>query len=165
MTRLFDLAAEYRQAADKLVDLELPDEVVRDTLESISGPLEAKAGGIAAMVADMEVLADNIRQAERRMAERRRALEARAERVRDFLLNAMLYAGVTRIESPFVSLAVRTNPPAVEINEPGLIPAEFMRQPEPPPPVVDKVAIKAALSSGQDVPGAHLVQRKRLEVR
>jgi hypothetical protein len=52
MSTLFDLAAEYREAADRLAELDLPDEVVHDTLESLSGDLTAKATNIAAMCAN-----------------------------------------------------------------------------------------------------------------
>lgn len=165
MTRLFDLAAEYREAAEKLADLDLPDEVVADTLEGMSGDLTTKATNVAMMVADWTALAASIKDAERRMAERRKAIENRAARVTDFLLNAMLYAGIEKIESPHLRIAVRNNPPAVEIDEPALIPAGFLRDVPPPPPEIDKAAVRAALASGLDVPGARLVQRKRLEVK
>lgn len=165
MTRLFDLAAEYRDTAEKLADLDLPDEVVRDTLEGMSGELTVKATNIAMMVADWRSLIASIKQAEQRMAERRRALEARADRVDDFLLNAMLYAGIEKIESPHLRIAVRNNPPAVAIDEPALVPAGYLRDVPPPPPEIDKAAVKTALASGIDVPGARLIQRKRLEIR
>lgn len=165
MTRLFDLAAEYREAADKLADLELPPEVVRDTLEGMSGDLTVKATNIAMMTADWRALAASIREAERRMAERRRAIEARCDRVEDYLLDAMLFAGIEKIESAHLRIAVRKNPPAVEIDDPTLIPEGYRRDVPPPPPEIDKQAVKAALAAGIDVPGAHLVQRKRIEVR
>jgi hypothetical protein len=60
---------------------------------------------------------------------------------------------------------VRENPAAVEVYEPGLIPQQFMRQPEPPPPSPDKTAIKDALKAGKDVPGCRLTQGKRLDIR
>lgn len=163
--RLFDVAAEYRQAADTLSELDLPDEVVRDTLESLSGDLTTKASNVAMVAANARALAKSIGEAEARMADRRRALLARAERIEDFILNAMLYAGVQKIESPHMRLVVRNNPPAVVIDEPALIPAGYMRDVPAPPPEIDKAAIKAALASGLDVPGAHLVQRKRIEIK
>jgi hypothetical protein len=45
------------------------------------------------------------------------------------------------------------------------VPAEFMKQPEPPPAAPDKTAIKAALKAGTDVPGARLVRGQRLEAK
>jgi hypothetical protein len=165
MTNLFDLAAEYREAAERLAELDLPDEVLRDTLEGLSGDLTAKATNIAAMCANWAALAAQIREAEVRMVERRRALGARTERVRAYLLDAMLYAGIQRIDSPQFALAVRSNPPSVKIDDPRQLPARYLRQPEPPPAEPDKPRIRAALAAGEDVPGARLVHGSRVEIR
>ena len=162
---LYELAHDYRAAAEKLSDLDLPPEVIEDTLESMSGDLEAKATNTAMVVRNLEATAAAIKEAEKQMAERRKAVENRAERVRDFLLANMVVAGIQKIECPYFKLAVRENPPAVEVYEPGLIPAEFMRQPEPPPPAPDKTAIKEAMKAGQDVPGCRLTRGTRLEIK
>lgn len=165
MTALYDIAREYREAAEKLADLDLPPEVLEDTLESLSGDLEAKATNTAFVIRNLEASAAAIKEAEAQMAARRKALENRAARVRDYLLANMLMAGVQKIECPYFRLAVRDNPPAVEVYEPGLIPAEYMRQPDPPPPAPDKTAIKEAMKAGHDVPGCRLTAGKRLEIK
>lgn len=165
MTALFDIAREYREAADKLADLDLPPEAIEDTLESLSGDLEAKAQNTAFVIRNLEASAAAIKEAEAQMAARRKAIENRAARVRDYLLANMMVAGIQKIECPYFRMSVRDNPPAVEIYEPGLIPAEYMRQPEPPPPSPDKTAIKEALRAGVDVPGCKLTIGKRLEIR
>lgn len=165
MTALFDIAREYREAADKLADLDLPPEAIEDTLESLSGDLEAKAQNTAFVIRNLEASAAAIKEAEAQMAARRKAIENRAARVRDYLLANMMVAGIQKIECPYFRMSVRDNPPAVEIYEPGLIPAEYMRQPEPPPPSPDKTAIKEALRAGVDVPGCKLTIGKRLEIK
>jgi hypothetical protein len=162
---LYELAHDYRAAADKLADLELDDQTITDTLESLSGDLEVKATNTAMFIRNIEASAAAIKEAESHMAARRKALENRAARIKDYLLANMMVAGVQKIECPYFKLAVRENPPAVEVYEPGLIPAEFMRQPEPPPPAVDKTAIKEALKAGQEVPGCKLSRGVRLEIK
>lgn len=165
MTALFDIAREYREAADKLADLDLPPEAIEDTLESLSGDLEAKAQNTAFVIRNLEASAAAIKEAEAQMAARRKAIENRAARVRDYLLANMMVAGIQKIECPYFRMSVRDNPPAVEIYEPGLIPAEYMRQPEPPPATPDKTAIKEAMKAGVDVPGCKLTVGKRLEIK
>lgn len=165
MTALYELAHAYKDAADKLSDLDLPPEVIEDTLESLSGDLEVKATNTAMVVRNLEAMAAAIKDAETQMAARRKALENRAARVRDYLLSNMMVAGISKIECPYFKLAVRDNPPAVEVYQPEMIPAQYMKQPEPPPPAPDKTAIKEALKAGQDVPGCRLTQGKRLEIR
>jgi hypothetical protein len=162
---LYQIAAEYRAAADQLADLDLPEDVVRDTLESISGDLETKAVNVASFVRNLEASAEQIKAAEQQMANRRKAIEKRAENVREYLLNNMVHAGISKIECPYFKLAVRENPPAVVINEPGLIPAAYMTEPVAPPPAPDKKLIAAAIKDGFEVPGAHLARGKRLDIK
>ena len=164
-TSLYVLAAEHRAVAEQLADLDLPDEVVRDTLESISGDLEAKAVSVAQFVRNLESSAESIKAAEKAMADRRKGIENRADRVRQYLLDNMIATGISKIECPFFKLAVRDNPVSVVIDEPGLIPAAYMTDPPPPPPAIDKKLIKQAIEDGHEVAGAHLARGKRLEIK
>lgn len=162
---LYVLSNEYRAAADQLADLDLPDEVVRDTLEGISGDLEAKSVNVASFVRNLEASAEQIKEAEAAMATRRKAIEKRAANVRQYLLDNMLACGIKEISCPYFKLNVRENPPAVVINEPALIPVEYLTDPSPPPPAPDKALIKKAIQDGFDVPGAHLTRGKRLDIK
>lgn len=165
MTALYELAYAYRETADKLADLDLPEEVITDTLESMSGDLEVKATNTAMVVRNLEATAEAIKQAEAQMAARRKALENRAARVKDYLLANMIVAGIAKVECPLFKLSVRDNPAAVEVYQPELIPEAFMTKPEPTPPAPDKAAIKAAMKAGTEIPGCRLIVGKRLEIR
>lgn len=165
MTSLYDIAAEYRQTADKLADLDLDEQTIADTLEGMSGALEVKAQNVVMFARNLEATATAIKEAETAMASRRKAIEHRAAGLRRYALSAMQFAGVQSIECPYFKLAVRKNPPAVEVFDAAQIPAQFMRTPEPPPPAPDKKAITEAIKAGQEVPGARLVSGERLEVR
>lgn len=164
MTSLYAITAEFRAVADQLADLDLPPEVVEDTLESLSGDIEVKAQSVAFVARNMEALAAQIKDAESQMAARRKALENRSARLRDYMLGCLIVAGVTKIEGPMLRISVKNNPPSVDVFDAAQVPAAFMRQPEPPPPAPDKTAIKAALSSGTDVPGCRLVRGQRLDI-
>jgi hypothetical protein len=162
---LYTLSAEYRAAADKLADLDVDAQTVADTLEGMAGELQTKAANVVMVARGMEALAASIKQAEAEMAARRKALEKRAEWLREYVLGAMQHTGMTVIECPQFRLSVRSNPEAVDVFDAAQVPAAFMKQPEPPPAAPDKTAIKKALAAGQDVPGARLVRGSRLEVR
>jgi hypothetical protein len=162
---LYVLAGEYRAAAEQLQDMDLPEEAVRDTLESISGDLEAKSINVASFVRNLEASAEQIKEAESAMAARRKAIEKRAASVRQYLLDNMLACGIKEIACPYFKLNVRENPASVVINEPALIPVEYMTDPAPPPPAPDKKLIAQAIKDGFDVPGAHLTRSKRLDIK
>ena len=165
MTALYQLAAEYRDAAERMADLDLPAEVIADTLEGLAGDIEAKATNTAQMVRNLEALCDQIKAAEKAMAERRKALEARAEWLRSYLLANLIAAGISKVESPWFSLTVRQNPPSVALDDVSLIPTDYWRALPPPPPAIDKTGIREAIEAGQDVPGARVVRGQRLEIK
>ena len=162
---LYVLADEYQQAAAQLADLDMPDEVVADTLESLQFPIEQKATNVAMFVRNLEATAEAIKAAEVEMAKRRKALESRAANVREYLKANMLRTGITKIECPLFKISVRDNPASVRVTDESVIPSQFMRQPDPPPPSPDKKAIGEALKSGEDVPGCVLERGNRLEIK
>lgn len=161
---LYQLAAEFRQAAEQLADLDLPPEVVSETLESISGDLELKAHNVAMFAANLEATAKSIKQAEQDMKKRREAIEKRAQSLRAYMLRCMADAGVRKIEGPYLRIAVRDNPPSVDVFDAAQLPADFLRQPLPPAAEPDKDAIKKALKAGIEVPGARLTSSQRLDI-
>lgn len=165
MTALYELAREYRGAAMALSELDLDPQTIADTLESISGDLETKAVNVAKFARNLEVSAEQIKAAEKVMADRRKSLEKRAESLRAYLLHCMQATEIQRIECPYFALTIKKNPPAVVIEDEAQIPAEFMRQPDPPPLAADKKAIGEALKAGREVPGARLSAGVRLDIK
>jgi hypothetical protein len=164
MTALYLLASEYRAAAEQLADLDMPPEVVRDTLEGMSGELEVKAQAVGHMVRSIEASAAAMKQWAQDATERARSAQARADSLREYLSTNLQACGIQKVEGPGISLSFRKSS-AVVIDEPGLVPAEYMRQPEPPPPAPDKKAIGAKLAQGQVVPGAHIETRMNLQLK
>lgn len=164
-TSLYVLADEYREAAERLADMDLDDQTIADTLEGLAGALEVKATNVAMFVRNLEATAETIKEAEAKMAARRKALENRAARVRDYLKMNMERTGIKKIECPYFKIAIRENPAAVVIDAASQIPDDYMKHPEPPPPSPDKALIAKAIKDGFDVPGCHLERGTRLEIR
>lgn len=165
MAALYLLAQEYREAADRLADMDLDETTIADTLESLSGDLDLKATNVAMFARNLEATAEQIKAAEAQMEARRKTLERRASNLRTYLLASMRTAGVTSIACPHFALTVRENPPAVDVFDAAQVPAEFMRQPEAPPPEPAKADIKRALQQGRDVAGCRLTTNYRLEIK
>jgi outer membrane murein-binding lipoprotein Lpp len=162
---LYELAADFRETADRLSDMDLDEQTLRDTLESIAYPVEQKAVQVAAFVRNLEAAAEQIKQAEKQMADRRKAMENRAANVRQYLMDNMRACGFTKIEHPMFKVAIRQNPESVVIEDERQIPADYLRQPETPPPVPDKTLLKKAMQDGYEIPGAKLTRTLRLEIK
>lgn len=166
MLHLYEIAAAYRNALVALDDEALEPDVIRDTLDSLTGAMEHKAEAVAAYILNIEAEAEAVAAAEARLKARRQSLEKRASWMRDYLKTNMETAGIIEIAASdrTFRVRVRLNPEAVELDGslPEL-PPEYMRVREIREP--DKAAILAALKSGRDVPGARLVRRTRLEIK
>jgi hypothetical protein len=162
---LYAMAAEFRETADKLTELDLDEQTISDTLESISGDLEAKAVNVISLVRNLEATAEQIKAAEKAMAERRKAYENRAASIRKYVMDSMIFAGIQKIECPLFKISIRDNPASVVIDDEKQIPVAYLTDPPPPAPQPDKKLIAAALKDGFDVPGCHLERGTRLEVK
>ena len=165
MASLYELSNEYQLAQIKLIESDYDQQTIADTLESLSGDLEAKSINVAMFIRNLEVTADAIKQAEKEMAERRKAIENKTEAMKLYLKQNMQRCGITKIESPYFALTLRKNPPSVVIDDAGAIPNEFYVFPDPPAPYPDKKAISEQLKSGNVVNGAHLEQAERLDIK
>lgn len=166
MTSLYQLTTEYRDAASKLAEMDgIDEDTFRDTLESLSGELEHKAVAVAMVMRNFESLAAQIKDAEAQMYARRKMVEAKAERLKNYLLVNMQACGIKRIESPQFCITVRSNQAHVDVFDVQQIPAHLMRQNPPPAPEPDKVLIASLIKNGTDVPGALLVSGTRLEIK
>jgi hypothetical protein len=165
--KLYEISDTYMQAMAAFTDPEsdFDSDTVADTLEAIEGEFEQKAINVAALLRSMEAEADAIDSAMWNMAKRRQRLNAKADWLRGYVLHQMQTMGINEIRSPWFVLKPTKNPPAVVVDDPAALPAEFMRQPEPPPPAPDKGAIKEALAAGREVPGARLVTGTRLAIK
>jgi hypothetical protein len=162
---LYTIADCYLADVAKLQDLDLDPQTLADTLESLTGELEVKATNVAMFVRNLESLADQIKQAEATMSARRKAIEHRADAVREYLLANMQRTGITKIESPYFRISIKQNPASVVITDETQIPSKYLRQPPIPAPVADKKEIKAALEFGENIKGCELQRTVRLEIK
>lgn len=162
---LYQLADMYLADLQKLADMDMDEQTVADTLEGLSGELEVKATNVAMFARNLEASAEAIKTAEAQMAARRKAIENRAGRIRQYLKENMERVGILKIEGPHFALAIKKNPPAVQVEAVELVPMEFFKPVLPPPPALDKKAVAEALKAGKDVPGCKLEQGTRLEIK
>lgn len=164
-TALYVLADEYRQLAEQLQNLNLPEEVVRDTLEGAAGALETKATNCAMVVQNLEASAAAIVEAASAMYDRAARIAHRADLLRHYMLHNLQRAGISKVESPYFVMSVKDNPPRVDIFDESMVPDRFMVQPPAPPKRPDKKAMGAAMKAGEEVPGARITQDQRLEIK
>ncbi len=162
---LYQISGNYLQALDILTDPDndLPSNAIADTLEALGGELEDKAVNVAKFLRNMEAVAEAIKAAETDMAKRRKALENRVQWFKDYLKGSMEHSGISKIECPYFKLSIQKNPVAVNVYDEDAVPQQF--KVAVTSWKVDKAAIKTAISNGQAVTGAELVNGTRLVIK
>lgn len=184
MTSIYQIVEQYRSLETLDASDDLPIEVIRDTLEGLTGELTVKATNVAKFILNIESMADAVDGAAKQMKQRAERMRNRAESIREYLLTNMQGARITKIEATEFVLSLRKNPPAVIVTDETKIPEAFKATPPPPPPPVarpDKKKIADALKAharlvdasalcgtpppDSPVPGAHLEQAERLEIK
>jgi hypothetical protein len=161
----FELAAQYRQLAELLAERHDDEQVIADTLESISEPLDARLENLAKMVRNLESAARGVEETIAHLETRRDGLRRASERGRQLILDLMRASGRDRATTALFSIAVKKNPLAVVVDDAGCVPSDYLTYHDPPGPTPNKRAIAAALKAGIPVPGAHAEQDVRLEIR
>lgn len=164
MTALFILAAEHRALADKLHDLDLDDQTIADTLEGESGDLIEKVKNVAAVFRNLESDAKQIKEAEQQLAERRKAIEKRAESLKQYLKTNMELSGIQKIECQWFVITLAQNPEAVTVDDETMIPRDYFKE-IPASYQLDKSLVKQAIKDGFEVPGAHLSRGTSLRIK
>lgn len=163
MTALYQIAAEYREQLAQLADLDLPPEVVADTVESMQGEVEAKLRAVIAYSLELDILANGAADAAKRMQDRAKALQSRVDVLREYALYAMQLTGISEVITDEFAAKLAKKPPSVLILEGAELPDEFMRVKTTREP--DKALIKAALLAGRDVVDARLISGYRLAIK
>jgi hypothetical protein len=126
---LYEISANYLSALDFITD---PDQDIdaqtsADTLEAVEGVLDDKLLNVARYIASLEHQALGIKEAEQRQAARRKAIENKAELLRDYLKTHMEQTGHTKINAPDISIGLAKLPASVQIDDEALIPEMFWR--------------------------------------
>lgn len=161
---LYILSAEYREAAEKLTDLELDEQTLTDTLESLSGELDAKVENIAKLIRELEGDEQKASTEAKRIQERMEHFAKRKERLSTYLKDSLIHACRLKIEMPCFTVSVRKNAPAVVIDDEKVLPAPYWVAPVPTPRP-DKKRIAQEIKGGLSVPGARLVASQSLQIK
>jgi hypothetical protein len=155
---------ELSQQFDFISNMEDADpQTIADTLESLEGDIQDKLLNIGRYVRNIEAEADSIKTEEKRLADKRRVIEKKVERLKDYVADAMKLIGKTKVNDGVITWSLQMNPPKVVVDDESSIPVSFVKQVITE--TVDKNAIKQALQGGNVVPGCHLEQEQGLRLK
>lgn len=158
--KLYDLTSDYAQLLDMAEQLD--QDTFKDTLESIQESIEDKVENTAKLIKSIEADVTAIKAEEKRLKERRQALETKVDSIKGYLKDQLELAGIDKVKRPLITVSIQNNPPSVNITDVNKIPYTFMIQQEPK---LDKKAILQAIKDGKEIPGAEITQTRGLRIR
>jgi len=151
---------------DAIIDLERAadagDEGVEETLGEYLGELlPAKVENYAKFMRELQLQAEAFKAEEKRIKERRQAMESVRTRMSQALQNSMERLECHELLAGTFKVKLCESPAAVDVVDDGLIPGEY----QVVTMKLDKAAMKADLKNGKKVPGALLRRSKHVRIR
>jgi hypothetical protein len=166
---LFKLANEYKEAYDHLMSIdEMPEEVIRDTLEGLGGTFEENVLSLLNHIKNTEYEIVGIKAAIDDFKEKKERLEKHVKSCENYILNSMSLANIkeiSRLDKSFYKFgaSTRLSPHALDIIDEKLIPENYYVTKVITS--VDKAYVKSDLKKGIDIPGAQLTQGMSLVIK
>lgn len=158
MTTLYQLTTDFSNL------MECDDDISSALADIVAGEIEHKAENVCKFLRVVETTAEQFKEEEKRISAARKALENKAERVKEYIKESMLNADIEKLSAGTFKLSVSLSPGSVAIDDIASIPARFLTViPEQYQP--DKAAIKAAIKAGEEVTGAHIEAGYTLRIR
>ena len=164
MTTLYEMTGQYLALAELADDPAMPEDALSDTLEAIEGDIEVKAQALLQVVAGMEGDTGAIDNEIKRLTARKKVIQNRAGRLRQYLFDNMVVSGINKISCTLFQITLAKAQPLVLVNDAAVIPDWLVKTTTTRTPI--KKDILAALKKGERVPGCELGESKRsLRVR
>jgi hypothetical protein len=166
---LFDIGVEFYALNELVNEIDFDEEtgeiidntdLIEQLFMDVAGELSYKLDNTMYIIKETEGKADLIGKEIKRLQAKKKAMENKATRLRELMLNAIKVAGQEKIKTVAHSFSIRKSKAVNIINE-DVISREFMRIKRE----VDKSKIKKVLADGGSVEGATLVENESLGVR
>lgn len=161
MATLYEIRTdlEHVLAGGLIVDEETGEVLFdSDNLEKLQAEYNDKLEAVGLFIKNAESDAAAIREEEKRLAARRRVLENKSKRLREYML--LNLGDGQKVKTARIDISTRYTE-AVEVEADAELDDEWCRIKKEP----NKTAIKEALKAGVEIPGAAIVKNRSLQVK
>lgn len=125
---LYQIVSRYQADLARLQDMDLPAEVVLDTMEAMQGEIEEKVRAVVAFALDIERAAQARSDEARRLADGAEALVRRADALKMYAQIALMNSGLRLpLIAPEFTLNLAKLPPAVEVSNVEALPDSMVK--------------------------------------
>ena len=156
METMNEIAERYNAITALADDETIPQEEVNKALIEVMEDVKTKGENGIRYLNEVQEAIDKAKENKKKLDSFIKAMENRKKRVEKAYIFAMNNMNIKSILTGWGEMKVKKNPPSVIIDDLTQIPTQYQRQKIQVD--IDKVAIKAAIKAGEEVPGAHLEQ-------
>lgn len=163
MLSMYEMTEEWQNVFDMLLDPEVPEEAVLDTIEMIEADMDIKADSYAKIIKSMDGDVEKISEEIKRLQERKTSINNRKNWLKSGLENMMRATGRTKFKTALFSFNIQKNGGSVPvIMDPAIpVPDDWLKPGEP-----DTVKIRMHLEAGGELSFATLgVRGESLRIR
>ena len=147
MSSTYELANELAF----LMEIDEPTDEQMERLDSLVMELPDKLEGCCKYLANIQPTIDGFKAEEKRLATKRKVLENKVTRFKEYIQSSMEIAGMYDVEAGTFTVKLQQNPKSVKVIDETLIPIDYIVTSTS----IDKKSLKEALKSGE-VAGAIL---------
>ena len=163
---LYEIDSRIRNIIDGLYEAADEDGVVGEIdfteLKQLQEDRKTKLENIALYIKNTEAEAAAIKAEEEKLTARRKRLENKAGRLRDYIINSMKENKDGPLKTARCEVSIKDNE-KTDITDLDSIPKEFIKTKIETS--ADKTAIKKAIKAGQTVPGAQIIINTTLTIK
>ena len=167
--KLYEISDQYAALMDMADDI--PADALADTLESIQADFDEKAINVALVIQNLKSDENQLKEEIDRLTVKKKAIKARQDRLREYLLTNMQAIKKINVKSPLINITLKRTPAKIDksdgwegrfvewAQENDRDDLLFFYGPEP-----DTKAIMRALDNGEDIP-AKLVSGETVMIK
>lgn len=156
MANLYEMTQEWQTVFDMLLDPEIPEDAIFDTIEMIEIDMDAKADNYAKIIKSMDGDVSKIDAEIKRLQERKAGISNRKDWLKSNLENMMRTTGRTKFKTALFSFGIQKNGGLAPLvwDESKEVPNEWRKPGEP-----DTGKIREYLQGGGTLPFAAIGER------
>ncbi len=148
---------------DKFIDdNDLSKEAFKQALDQIEGSLEDKVENYIKYMKNLQGEAEMFKLEEKRMNEKRKALENHADRLKTSIDETLKELGLAELKAGLFTIKYQKNPPSLEVIDLDLIPMNYKI---PQEIKVDKKSILQDIKAGIEVAGVEVKIGESMRIR
>ncbi|MDD6312007.1 MAG: siphovirus Gp157 family protein [Firmicutes bacterium] len=165
---LYVIKEKYLHALNNIqIDEDTGEVIGAEALDDIDDCFEDKAENIACFVKDLRNLSDDIAKEQKALAERKKSIDAKVDRLNTYLSDCFDAIGKDKLETARVKIGFRKSS-SVNVSDDFIKWAQdndrddLLKYSEP---TANKTAIKDAIKRGESFGAAELIERKNIYIK